>query len=152
MGPISRLLTRQMYLAIESRSVWDHTLRFSLALLEELRLWYNNIDSFNGYSLRLPHDSSTVVFSDASDVAFGCFSASLGGVMASDMFTSKDLGQSSMYRELKAIWSYLLCSVVLRGAAAAKESKGFHRQLRSCKNSFYWQFQSTSPVCCYGHF
>ena len=72
-GPISRLLIRQMYLAIESRSAWVHTLRFSPALLEQLRFWYNNIDSFNGYSLRPPLDSSTVIFSDASDVAFGGF-------------------------------------------------------------------------------
>ena len=108
-GPISRLLTRQMYLAIESRSAWDHTLRFSRALLEELRFWYNNIDSFNSYSLRPPPDSSTVVFADASDVAFGGFSASLDGVMASGTFTSEDLGQSSTYRELKAIYYDLYC-------------------------------------------
>ena len=114
-GPISRLLTRQMYLAIVSRSAWDHTLRFSPALLEELRFWYNNIDSFNGYSLRPPPDSSTVVFSDASDVAFGGFSASLDGVVASGMFTSEDLGQRSTYRELKAIYYVLLsCAEQLR--------------------------------------
>ena len=95
-----------MYLSIES--AWDHTLRFSPALLEEVRFWYNNIDSFNGYSLRPPPNSSTVVFSDASDVAFGGFSASLDGVMASGMFTSEDLGQSSTYRELKAIYYVLL--------------------------------------------
>ena len=62
------------------------------ALLEEWRFWYNNINSFNGYSLRPPRDSSTVIFSDASDVAFGGFSASLDGVMPSGMFTSEDLG------------------------------------------------------------
>ena len=104
-----------MYLAIESRSAWDHTLRFSPALLEELRFWYNNIDSFNGYSLRPPPDSSTVVFCDASDVAFGGFSALLDGVMASGMFTSEDLGQISTYRELKAIYYVLLsCAEQLR--------------------------------------
>jgi len=58
-----------MYLAIESRSTWDHALRFSPALLDELRFWYSNIDAFNGYSLRPPPDSSTVIFFDASDVA-----------------------------------------------------------------------------------
>ena len=110
-GPISRLLTRQMYLAIESRSAWDHTLRFPTALLEELRFWYRNIDSFNGYTLRPPPDSSTVLFSDASDVAFGGFSASLDGVTASGMFTSEDLGQSSTFRELKAIYYVLLSCV-----------------------------------------
>ena len=70
-GPISRLLTRQMYLAIESRSTWDHTFRFPPALLEELKFWFNYIESFSVYSIRPSRDSSTVVFSDASDVAFG---------------------------------------------------------------------------------
>ena len=48
---------------------------------------------------------------DASDVAFGGFSASLDGVMANGMFTSEDLGQSSTYRELKAIYYVLLSCV-----------------------------------------
>ena len=56
-GPLSRLFTRQMYLAIESCSAWDHTLHFSSALLEMLRFWYCNIDSFHCYSLRSPPDS-----------------------------------------------------------------------------------------------
>ena len=73
-GPISRLFTRQMYLAIESRSAWGNTLHFSTALLEELRFWYCNIGLFNGYSLRPPPDLSTVIFSDANDVGFGGFS------------------------------------------------------------------------------
>ena len=34
---VGPLFTRQMYLAIESRSAWDHTLHFSSALLEKLR-------------------------------------------------------------------------------------------------------------------
>ena len=103
-GPLSRLFTRQMYLAIESRSAWDHTFHFSSALLEELRFRYCNIDSFNDYSLRPPPDSSTVIFSDASDVGFGGLSASLDGVTAGGMFTAEDLGQSSTFRELKAIY------------------------------------------------
>ena len=70
--------------------------------------WYCNIDSFNGYSLRPHPDSSTVIFSDASDVGFGGFSGSLDGVTASGMFTAEDLGQSSTFRELKAIYYVLL--------------------------------------------
>ena len=48
--------------------------------------------SFNGYSLRPPPDTSTVIFSDASDVAFGGFSVSLDGLVATGMFTFDDLG------------------------------------------------------------
>ena len=66
-GPISRLLTRQMYLAIESRSAWDHSFLFPPALLEELKFWFCNIESFNGYSIPFPPphppgDSSTSCF------------------------------------------------------------------------------------------
>ena len=74
-GPISRLLTRQMYLAIETRSGWDHPLHFSPSLVEELRFWRCNVDSFNGYAIRPPVASSTIVFTDASDVSFIGFSA-----------------------------------------------------------------------------
>ena len=119
-GPLSRLFTRQMYLAIESRSAWDHSLHFSSALLEMLRFWYCSIDSFNGYSLRPPPDSSTVIFS--SDVGFGCFSASLDGVTASGMFTAEDLGQSSTFRELKAIY-YVF--IFLCGATKVEKIKVF---------------------------
>ena len=100
--PISCLLTRQMHLAIESRSAWDHISLFPPALLEELKFWFCNIESFNGYSIRQPLDSSTVVFSNARDAAFGGFSASLVGTVASGTFTIEDLGQSSTFRELKA--------------------------------------------------
>ena len=107
-GPISRLFTWQMHLAIESRSGWDQTFRFPAALLEELKFWYSNIGSFNSYSLRPPPDTSTVIFSDASDVAFGGFSASLDGLAATGMFTFDDLGQNSTFHELKAIYYVLL--------------------------------------------
>ena len=53
-GPFSRLLTRQTYLAVDSRSAWDHTFCFPSALLHKLKFWFNNIKSFNGYSIGPP--------------------------------------------------------------------------------------------------
>ena len=100
-----------MYLAIESRSASDHTFRFPPHLLDELKFWFNNIESSNGYSIRHPPDSSTVVFSDAIDAAFGDFSASLDGTVASGIFTIDDLGPSSTFRELKAI--IMFCFLLL---------------------------------------
>ena len=144
-GPLSRLFTRQMYLAIESRSAWDHTFHFSSALLEELRFRYCNIDSFNDYSLRPLPDSSTVIFSDASDVGFGGLSASLDGVTAGGMFTAEDLGQSSTFRELKAIY-YVF--IVLCRATKVEKSQGFHGQSGSCEDSFCRELQSPPPVSC----
>ena len=53
-------------------------------------------------------DSSTVEFSDASDEALGGFSALLDGTVASGIFTINDLGQSSNFGEMKAIYYVLL--------------------------------------------
>ena len=50
------------------------------------------------------------MFSDARDVAFGGFSASLDGTVVSGMWT-EDIGQSSTFRELRAIY-YILLSYV----------------------------------------
>ena len=75
--------------------------------MQELRFWYCNIDSLKTILIGPPPDSSTVIFSDASDVGFGGL-VSLDGVTASGMFTAEDLGQSSTFRELKAIYYVLL--------------------------------------------
>lgn len=67
-GPVSRLLTRQMYFTTETRSAWDSIVHFTPAFLEELRFWYTNIDCFNGYRLRSVPSCCTVLFSDASQI------------------------------------------------------------------------------------
>ena len=58
-------------------------------------VWYCNIDCLNGYSIRPPSATHTVMFSDTSDVAFGGFSASLDGTVISGMWEPEDIGQSS---------------------------------------------------------
>ena len=100
-----------MYFAIETRSAWDNTIHFSPSLLLELKFWYCNIDCLDGYSIRPPLATHTVVFSDASFVAFGGFSASLDGTVISGMWEPEDIGQSSTFRELKAIYFVLLSYV-----------------------------------------
>ena len=108
-GPIARLLTRQMYAAIDSRPSWDSILPISSSLMVELTFWYLNIDCFNGYSIRPPPTSSVVIFTDASNVAFWGFSSNLSVSSVSGMWLADDKGQSSTYRELKAIY-YVLAS------------------------------------------
>ena len=58
-----------------------------------------------------PPDSFTAVLLDASDVTFSGILPFLDGVMASGMFMSEDLDQSSTYHELKAIYYVLLFCV-----------------------------------------
>ena len=51
------------------------------------------------------------VFSDASDVAFGAFSASLDSTVVRGMWKTEDIGNSSTFRELKTIYDVLLSYV-----------------------------------------
>ena len=66
-----------------------------------MKFWYSCIGSSKGYSLRPLPDTPTVIFSDASDVAFGGILSSLDGIAATGMLPSDDLGQST-FRGLKA--------------------------------------------------
>ncbi|XP_068715338.1 uncharacterized protein [Montipora foliosa] len=110
-GPIARLCTRQMYYAIESRiGGWDQCLTLSPALLEELRFWLFNIDSFNGFAIRPPCSTSpTVIYTDASDFAFGGYSTSLSEPAVRGMWLREDASKSSTFREVKAV-PYVLMS------------------------------------------
>jgi len=98
-GPMSRLLTRQMYLAIETRRSWDSVVYFSPGLREELQFWYTNIDCFNGYRINPAVTCCTVIFTDASESGFGGYCATIDGSAVSAMWTNDDFGRSSTYRE-----------------------------------------------------
>ena len=105
-GPITRLLTRQIYFNIEAGSLWDSVVHFTPALLEELKFWFVNVGCFNGYSTSSPPLSYTILFSDASELAFGGY-----GSLVSGMWTADIIGYSSTYRELKAIYYVCLSCV-----------------------------------------
>lgn len=108
-GPISRLCTRQMYYTIESRSSsWDTAISLSPALLEELRFWLFNIDYFNGFAIRPPSSTAIIIFTDASDYAFGGHSTSLTEPAVRGMWLHEDVIKSSTFRELKAILYVLM--------------------------------------------
>ena len=89
-------------------------------------VWYCNIDCLNGYSIRPPSATHTVMFSNTSDVAFGGFSASLDGTVISGMWEPEDIGQSSTFRELKAIY-FVLLSYVARLKHKRVERKSLFR-------------------------
>ena len=63
-----------------------------------------NFNCFNGYSFRPLPSSSVVIFTDASDVAFGAFSCNLNVFSVSCMWLTDEKGQSSTYRELIATY------------------------------------------------
>ena len=100
-----------MYFVVESRPAWDSLLPIPSSLMEELKFLFLNIGCFNGYQIRPPFTSSVVIFTDASDVAFGVFSTNLNVSSVNGVWLADDKGQSSTYRELKVIY-YVLASYV----------------------------------------
>jgi hypothetical protein len=94
-----------MYYAIESRSGgWDQRIPLSPAILEELRFWLFNVDQLNGFAIRPPSVTQSIVrFTDAIDYGFGGYSSSLTDPVVQGMFAREDSLKSSTFRELKAI-------------------------------------------------
>ena len=70
----------------------------------ELKFCHLNIDCFHGYSIRPLPTSSVVLFTAASDVAFGEFSCNLNVLSFSCMWLRAEKGHSSAYGELIAIY------------------------------------------------
>ena len=102
-GPIARIFTRQMHYCIHARPSWDATFVFSDPLMQELKFWLQNIRAFEGFPLKPTFCADSVLFTDASEFAFGGYLATLDGVTASGMFPESDLHTSSTFRELKAV-------------------------------------------------
>ena len=103
-GPVARLLSRQMYFTLASRLSWAYVVQFTPALLHELQFWFDHIACFNGYPINSAPTSTAILFSDANDLAFGGYAATLNNSQVSGMFTDQDIGKSSPFRELKAMY------------------------------------------------
>ena len=71
---------------------------------DEIAFWINNINKINGYHIKQNHAVTKIVYSDASDHAYGGFIAEkLGNVIARGSFTEAEAETSSTYRELLAV-------------------------------------------------
>ena len=99
-GPIARLLTRQMHATIQARSRWDCSFSLSSPLSEELRFWSTNI----GYGIQPKLTPGAVIFCDASDYAFRGYRVKSNDQPVSGMFSRFECQQSYTCRELKAIF------------------------------------------------
>ena len=72
-GPNAGLFTWQIHCTIQAQSGWDCSFPNSVPLLEGLRFWFLNIETFNGYGIRPKFSPGAVIFCDASDYSYGSF-------------------------------------------------------------------------------
>jgi len=104
LGPIVRLLTRQMYAFVQCRITWNDVLHANDGVREELQFWLHHIDAFNGYSIHRSISFQATLSCDASSSGYGA--ALLMGNeqrFCSEMWNVHDCCESSSFRELKAI-------------------------------------------------
>ena len=106
-GPVSRLRTRALYAAINSRCSWCDSVIIPTDAQEELLFWYHNIEYVNGKSIWFSPGATRVAYSDASDSGYGGYVVELGPEVAHGQWTEVESQQSSTWRELKAIYLVL---------------------------------------------
>ena len=104
-GNVSRLMTRQCYILIESKYSWDSFLKFdsSHLFLQEFVFWCTNLFNPNNRVLNFYSKRHPIVCSDASSLAAGaiCFFDNEDQYSHSNF--SKFECAETTWRELKAI-------------------------------------------------
>ena len=109
-GPIVRLMTRNLYVLIESRSTWYQPITLTENAVNELQFWLENIQQRNGITFKPRPTTSKIMFTDASDSGYGGFIAErLGNTVCVGKFQEKERDESSTTRELTAV-KYVLGS------------------------------------------
>ena len=69
-----------------------------------MQFWLHNIDAFKGFPIRHHYIATSIsVYTDASDYAFGGYSAHQDITSVTGMFSASERTLSSTFRELKAI-------------------------------------------------
>ena len=107
-GPVSRFMTRSLYVVLESRQSWSELLRLSSEASEELAFWSSSMEQYNAQPIWHSPSAVRVVYSDASDTGFGGYVVEHGGCVTHGQWTAAEAIQSSTWRELSAVYLVLL--------------------------------------------
>lgn len=104
-GCVCSLMTRNIYLAVESRGHWDYVINLAFPDLvkTELEFWTNNLVKMNHKRLIAESLPSVLVFSDASNVAAGAYTVEVDEKIVHHTWSESESLMSSTWRELKAI-------------------------------------------------
>ena len=104
-GNVCNLMTRHIYLAVESRFHWDRVVNFEFPdrVRAELQFWSQKLVTMNHRRLIQGNLPFTLVFSDASNVAAGAYTVEMNDKIFHHMWSDSESQMSSTWRELKAI-------------------------------------------------
>lgn len=77
LGPVTRLMTRGLYAALNNKVSWCQWLSISSDARSELRFWVSCMDQFNGQDMWPKPSAVRVVYSDASGTGYGVTQSSM---------------------------------------------------------------------------
>ena len=102
-GPVARLMTRNLYVVLNSRQAWCDDLELSVDAKSELQFWAQELPRFNGQDIWPSPAAIRVVYTDASQSGYGGYTVEHGCHIAQGQWSSEEARQSSTWRELKAV-------------------------------------------------
>ncbi len=105
-GKVAQLRTRFLYTEVVKRTHWDW--KFSLnsdnGLIDELFFWKQNVVSMNCRMLFEYSPPGVLMYSDASHLGCGAWTAHCGGLEFVQNWTLEEVSRSSTWRELKGVF------------------------------------------------
>ena len=102
-GEVVNLMTKAMHIQIMNTVGWDRKTMMSETVLKELRFWQQSLHHMNGKAILIDSKVDRVVYSDASNVAFGGYTVECGVHNAHGNWNEVESKKSSTWRELKAV-------------------------------------------------
>ena len=102
-GPVSRLMTRQLYTLLNSRVYWCQFLTITPGARLELGFWQSQIHMINGREIWHSPSALRIAYSDASASGYGGYTVEHGCHIAHGAWSAEEMAKSSTWRELKAV-------------------------------------------------
>lgn len=103
LGPVTRLMTRNLYVVLNSKTAWCQRLVLTPEAVVELNFWVHEITNFNGQHIWPQPSAVRLVYSDASSTGYGGYLVEHGNMIANEQWFESESKQSSTWRELKAV-------------------------------------------------
>ena len=100
LDPVTRLMTRNLYAALNCRLVWSHRLTLSDQASQEVDLWLSEISDFNGRHMWLKPSTVKVAYSDASVTGCGGYVVEHRNLVSNGQWSPDEAKQNSTWKRL----------------------------------------------------
>lgn len=104
-GNVSQLRTRFMYMEVTKRLHWDKVYKLAVdsSVFKEVFFWKENLNRLNNRILFEYSTPQVLLFSDASNIGCGAWTAQCGELKFFQNWKCDEIGKSSTWRELKGV-------------------------------------------------